>query len=333
MSRTGWAAFAAMSVLWGGSYLLIEIAERGGMSAMWVAWLRVVIAAVVLMALAARAGTLRPLRGRWRGIVGYAVIEVSLPFPLIAAGEVHVASSLTAIIIAAVPLFAALLAIRFDHDERPTPTRAAGLALGFAGVIALVGLDVAGSTAELIGAGAIVIAAVGYACGPLLVKHALAGLDPRAMMGSSLALAALILTAPALLDPPAGHVDAGAIVCVVALGLVCTAAAFVIFAVLIREAGPARATVITYINPVVALGLGVGLEGERPGPGAIAGLVLILAGSWLATAGGEGRRLVRLARSRAGGERPAQAAVPCEDHARRAALSAPERAGDREDPC
>jgi drug/metabolite transporter (DMT)-like permease len=299
MSRTGWAAFAAMSVLWGGSYLLIEIAERGGMSAMWVAWLRVVVAAVVLMALAARAGTLGALRGRWRGIAAYAVIEVSLPFPLIAAGEVHVASSLTAIIIAAVPLFGALLAMRFDHDERPTRTRGAGLALGFAGVVVLVGLDVAGSSAELIGAGAIVLAALGYAIGPMIVKHALAGLDPRAMTGSSLVIAAVILTGPALLDPPAGHVDSGAIVCVVALGLVCTAAAFIIFAVLIREAGPARATVITYVNPVVALGLGVGLESERPGPAAIAGLVLILAGSWLATAGAGGRRLTRRGRGHA----------------------------------
>ncbi len=304
MSRTGWAAFAAMSVLWGGSYLLIEIAERGGMTALWVAWLRVVIAAVVLVALAAGSGparpTLRTLRGRWRGIVGYAVIEVSLPFPLIAAGEVHVASSLTAIIIAAVPLFGALLAMRFDREERPTRTRAAGLGLGFAGVIVLVGLDFAGSTAELIGAGAIVLAAFGYACGPLVVKHALAGLDPRAMMGSSLAVAAVILTPPALLEPPRARVDVGAIVCVVALGLVCTAAAFVIFAVLIREAGPSRATVITYVNPVVALGLGVGLEGERPGPAAIAGLVLILAGSWLATAGAGGRRLTRRPWQRAG---------------------------------
>src|SRR5579875_3887091 len=221
MSRTGWAAFAAMSVLGGGSYLLIEIAERGGMSAGWVAWLRVVIAAAVLMALAARAGTLGALRGHWRGIVGYAIIEVSLPFPLIAAGEVHVASSLTAIIIAAVPLFGALLAMRFDHDERPTATRAAGLGLGFAGVIVLVGLDVAGSAAELLGAGAILLAALGYACGPLLVKHALAGLDPRAMMGSSLAIAALVLTVPALLDPPRGAVDGGAIASVAALGLVC----------------------------------------------------------------------------------------------------------------
>jgi drug/metabolite transporter (DMT)-like permease len=303
MSRTGWAAFAAMSVLWGGSYLLIEIAERGGMSAIWVAWLRVVIAAVVLMALAARAGTLGTLRRRWRGIVAYAVIEVSLPFPLIATGEVHVASSLTAIIIAAVPLFGALLALRFDRDERPTRTRAAGLGLGFAGVVVLVGLDVAGSAAELIGAGAILLAALGYAIGPMLVKHALAGLDPRAMMGSSLAIAAVILTPPALLDRPSGRVDAGAVICVVALGLVCTAAAFVIFAVLIREAGPSRATVITYVNPVVALALGVGLEGERPGPAAFIGLVLILAGSWLATAGAGGRQLPRWAGRQAGSVR------------------------------
>jgi drug/metabolite transporter (DMT)-like permease len=280
-----------MSVLWGGSYLLIEIAERGGMSAIWVAWLRVVIAAVVLMTLAARAGTLGALRGRGRGILAYAVLEISLPFPLIATGEVHVASSLTAIIIAAVPLFGALLALRFDREERPTRIRGAGLGLGFAGVVVLVGLDVAGSAAELLGAGAILLAALGYACGPLIVKHALAGLDPRAMMGSSLTLAAVILTVPALLQTPSQSFDLGAVACVVALGLICTAAAFVIFAVLIREAGPARATVITYVNPVVALGLGVGLEGERPGRGAILGLALILIGSWVATAGaGTGTR-------------------------------------------
>lgn len=295
MTRRAWLAFAAMSVLWGVSYLLIKIAVNGGMPAPDVAWLRVAIAATLLMGLAWRAGTLPSLGGRGRWLLAYAVAEISIPFPLIAAGEVHVASSLTAIIIAAVPLIAALLALRFDHAERPSPVRAAGLALGFCGVIALVGIDVAGSSRELLGVGAILIAAVGYAIGPMLVKHGLGGLDPRALMGASLSLAAIILAPFAAVDTPSRPPSPGAWAAVVTLGVACTALAFVIFTVLIREAGTGRATVITYVNPVIALALGVGLESERPGAGAIVGLVLILVGSGLSTTGrtGGGRGGVR----------------------------------------
>jgi drug/metabolite transporter (DMT)-like permease len=287
MSRRAWLAFAAMSVLWGCSYLLIRIAVRGGMSPADVAWTRVFIAAVLLLVLSWRAGLLGSVRGRWRWLAVYAVVEISIPFPLIAAGEVHVASSLAAILIAAVPLIGAVLALRFDHAERPTRSRAVGLAIGFAGVIALVGVDIAGSGSELVGAGAILVAAVGYAIGPMVVKHRLGGLDPRAMMGVSLAIAAVILAPFAAADGSAGlsSATAGAWASVAALGVFCTALAFVVFAVLIREAGTSRATVITYVNPLVAVVLGVTLEGERPGAGAIAGLLLILAGSWLSTGG------------------------------------------------
>ena len=183
------------------------------------------------------------------------------------------------------PLIQAVIALRFDHSERPTPVRALGLALGFSGVIALVGIDVAGRLPQLLGAGAVLIGAVGYAIGPMIVKHRLGGIDPRAMMGASLAIAAVLLAPLAALDTPARTPTAGALAAVAALGVVCTAAAFVIFAVLIREAGTSRAAVITYVNPVIAVALGVTLLGERPGAGAIAGLLLILAGSWLSTSG------------------------------------------------
>jgi drug/metabolite transporter (DMT)-like permease len=286
VTRRAWAAFAAMSVLWGVSYLLIKIAVDGGVPAPDVAWLRVVIAAALLSALAWRAGTLGSLRGRWRWLLAYAVAEISIPFPLIAAGEVHIASSLAAIIIAAVPLIGAVLALRFDHAERPTGLRGIGLGVGFAGVIALVGIDVAGHGAELLGAAAILTAAVGYAIGPMLVKHRLSGIEPRALMGASLSLAALILLPFAAVDTPRRTPTLGALSAIAALALFCTAAAFVIFTVLIREAGTSRATVITYVNPVIALALGVTLLGERPGAGAVVGLLLILAGSWLSTGGG-----------------------------------------------
>jgi drug/metabolite transporter (DMT)-like permease len=288
MSRRAWFAFAAMSVLWGCSYLLIRIAVRGGMPAADVAWTRVGIAAVILLALSWRAGLLGTVSGRWRWLIVYAVAEIAIPFPLIAAGEVHVASSLAAILIAAVPLIGAVLAMRFDQAERPTRVRAIGLWIGFLGVIALVGVDIAGRGSELLGAGAILIAAVGYAIGPMIVKHRLGGLDPRVMMGASLGVALIILTPFAAADGWAGISSAptiGAWASVAALGVFCTALAFVVFAVLIREAGTSRATVITYVNPVVAVVLGVTLEGERPGGGAIAGLLLILAGSWLSTGG------------------------------------------------
>jgi drug/metabolite transporter (DMT)-like permease len=285
MSRRAWLAFAAMSLIWGVPYLFIKIAVEGGVTPPLLAWGRVTLASVVLLAFAWRAGTLHTVRGRWRWLIAYAVAEVTIPFPLIAAGEQHVASSLAAIIIASVPLIGALLALRFDHSERPTPLRALGLVIGFGGVIALVGIDVAGRADELLGTGAILLAAVGYAIGPMVIKHRLGGLDARAMLGASLGIASLLLAPFAAFDVPGRVPSAGAVAAVVALGLLCTAAAFVVFTLLIREAGTSRATVITYVNPVIAVGLGVALLGEQPGAGAVAGLLLILAGSWLSTGG------------------------------------------------
>ena len=285
MTRRAWLAFAAVSLIWGVPYLLIRVAVRHGVPAPTLAWARVTLAAVVLLALARRAGSLPTLRGRWRWLLAYAVAEVSIPFPLIAAGETRVSSSLAAIVIAAVPLIGAVLAMRFDHSERPTPVRAVGLVVGFGGVVALVGIDVAGSGRALLGTGAILVAAAGYAIGPMLIKHRLADLPAAATMGASLAIAAVLLAPFAALDHPRQVPGAGAIASVVVLGLLCTAAAFVIYTVLIREVGTSRATVITYINPVIAVTLGVTLLGERPGAGAVAGLLLILAGSWLSTDG------------------------------------------------
>src|SRR2546421_6422563 len=285
MSRRAWLAFAGISVIWGIPYLMIRIAVRHGVTPAALAWARVALAAVLLLSLAWRAGTLRSLRGQWRWLLAYAVAEVSIPFPMIAAGEEHVSSSLAAIVIASVPLIGALLALRFDPSERPTPVRALGLLIGFGGVIALVGLDVAGHSGELLGTGAVLLGAVGYAIGPMVIKSGLASLDPRATMGGSLAIAAVLLAPTVALDPPRAMPSAGAIAAVVVLGVVCTAAAFVIYTVLIAEAGPSRATVITDVNPVIAVALGVGLLGERPGARAVAGLLLILAGSWLSTDG------------------------------------------------
>jgi drug/metabolite transporter (DMT)-like permease len=285
VSARAWVAFACMSALWGIPYLFIKLAVDDGVPPAFVAWSRVVLAAVVLLALAWRAGTLAPLRGKGRWLAAYAFLEITIPFPMIAFGEQHVASSLAAIIIASVPLFIALLAIRFDQSERATGRRLVGLFVGLGGVVALVGIDVGGHSDELLGAGAIVLAALGYAAGPMIFKRQLGTLDPRATMGGSLALAALFLTPFAIADPPSTVPSGDGLIAILVLGIFCTAIAFVIFSGLLMEVGAGRAAVITYINPVVAVGLGVAVLGERPGAGAIAGLLLILAGSWLSTDG------------------------------------------------
>jgi drug/metabolite transporter (DMT)-like permease len=285
VSTRAWMIFAAVSTLWGIPYLLIKIAVNGGVTPGLLAWGRITLGALVLLGLARRSGSLRGLSGRWRWLALYAVVEVSIPFPLIAAGEQRISSSLAAIIIATVPLLVALLALRFDPAETASGKRLVGLCTGLLGVIVLVGLDAAGNVRTLLGAVAVLVAAVGYASGPMVFKRHLADLDPRATMGASLAIAAVILTPVAVLDTPARTPSTGGLAAVAVLGLVCTALAFALMAMLISEIGPARAVVITYINPIIAVALGVTVLGEQPGAGAVAGLLLILAGSWLSTDG------------------------------------------------
>jgi drug/metabolite transporter (DMT)-like permease len=284
MSTRAWMLFAAVSVLWGIPYLFIKLAVEE-LSPTMVAFGRVALGFAVLLPYAWYRGALRGLPARWRPMLVYTVVEIVLPWPLIGFGEQRVTSSLAAILIAAVPLIIALLALRFDHDERAEGSRLLGLVLGFAGVVVLLGLDVAGRPGELLGAAAILAAAVGYACGPMIIKHRLSDVDPLGPVTASLGLATLLLAPAALSSAPATTPSADAIVSVVVLGLVCSALGFLLFFALIAEVGPGRATVITYVNPVVATALGVTLLDERVGPTAVAGLLLILAGSWLSTGG------------------------------------------------
>jgi drug/metabolite transporter (DMT)-like permease len=295
VSARAWGLFAAVSTLWGMPYLFIKVAVEDGVPPAFLAWSRVVLGAVLLLALAWHAGLLNSLRGRWRWLSIYAGLEIAIPFPLIAAGEQHISSSLTAILIAAVPLIVALLALRYDHEERATGSRLVGLFIGLGGVVVLMGIDVAGQPDELLGAGAVLLACVGYAAGPMILKRQLGDLDPRATMGASLAVAALLLTPAALIAPPSSAPTTDAWLSIVVLGVFCTAAALVLFGALVTDVGPGRALVLTYVSPVVAVALGMAVLGEQPGAGAVAGLLLILAGSWLST-GGRMPPLAELAR-------------------------------------
>ena len=292
MSARAWAGFFGLSVLWGVPYLFIKVAVDDGVPPLFLAWARVTLGGALLLALAWRAGTLSVTRGRRGWVVVYAFFEICAPFPLIGYGERHVSSSLTAILIAAVPTFVAL--IEWPLGERLTRVRAAGIAIGFAGVVALVGIDIGHDRDELRGAGAILVAALGYSIGPVMYQRRFGGLDERATMGAALAASALVLALPAWLDPP-GHLTGDAVMAIVALGVLCTAGAFALFATLIGAIGAAKTLIITYVAPVVALACGVVFLDETVGAGAVAGLVLILAGSWLSTDGRLPRRRRALA--------------------------------------
>lgn len=274
--------FAAMSVIWGIPYLFIKIAVEHGLDPLLVAWGRVALGALVLLPIAWRTGALKGARRKWRWIVALAVAEIAIPFPLISYGEVHVSSSLAAILIAALPLVVAALTLWIEPEERVSAQRLAGLVCGLVGVVVLMGIDVAGNSKELLGAGCVLAATLGYATGPMIVRHRLAELDPRGISGAALGAGAIML-APSLALLPDAHPTAGALASVAVLGVVCSALALAVFFALIVEAGPTRASVITYINPAVAVLLGVIVLDEHLGAASLGGLALILAGSWVAT--------------------------------------------------
>ena len=283
MSARGWGLFAAVSVIWGMPYLFIKLAVDDGISPGFVAWSRVTLAALLLLPLAWRGGALRGLPLGWLAI--FAGAEIAIPFPLIGFGEQRISSSLAAILIASLPLVVAFLALRFDHSERPTRARLVGMLIGLSGVVALVGIDIGGRGAELVGAGAVLLATVGYAIGPLIIKRQLSEVDPLGPVTAAMGIASIMLLPFGVADFPLHEASGQGLASLAVLGVVCSALAFIAYFRLVAEVGASRATVITYVNPVVALGLGVAILGEEVTAGAVAGLLLILAGSWLSTDG------------------------------------------------
>jgi drug/metabolite transporter (DMT)-like permease len=286
MSRRGWILFGSVSLIWGVPYLFIKVALEDGASPLLVAWGRVTLGAALLIPIAWRLGYLNGLRGKAGALVAFSIAECGLPWWLIPLGERHVSSSLAAILIASLPIATALFALRLDRSERVDGLRMIGLLIGLGGVIMLLGLDVGGSTDELLGALAILGATACYAVGIFIVRRSLADVNPVGAVAVALAIAAVMLAPAGITSLSAWEPGAGAVASIGVLGVVCSAIALIAYFGLIVEVGATRASVITYVNPAVAVALGVILLGESLTAAAVAGLLLILAGSWLATGGG-----------------------------------------------
>jgi drug/metabolite transporter (DMT)-like permease len=280
MSRRGWVLFIAMCFIWGIPYLLIKVAVSD-LSPVTLVFFRTVIGAAILLPIAVARGSLAPLLPHWRWIVLYTVVEVALPWVLLAHAEVRLSSSLTGLLIAATPFVSVVLGLLTRADERTDARRLIGLAVGFLGVAALVGLNVSGG--DLVAAGEVGLVAIGYALGPLIVSRRLSKAPGIGVVAVSLVLPAIAYAPFGLTNLPAAFPPPQVLLSVALLGLVCTALAFLLFFALIGEIGPVRATVITYVNPAVALALGVALLGEPLTIGAGVGFALILVGLFLAT--------------------------------------------------
>ncbi len=284
MDRRSWTLLLILGAIWGASYMFIAIGLRD-LSPSMVAFIRVALAALVLLPLAWMQGALGGVRGivGWLALVG--AVQVAGPFVLIGAGEEEISSGLAGILVAAAPLFTALLAIWVDHEERSSGLRLVGIGVGLSGVALLLGVDLGGGGAELVGGLLVVLAALGYAIGGFLVKHRLSGVAPLGMSAAVMLASALFLLPAALLTAPEETPGLGPLAAVAVLGVLGTGIAFVIFYGLIASIGPARAFLVTYIAPGFAVVYGATLLSEEVTVATIAGLALILAGSWLAAEG------------------------------------------------
>lgn len=284
MTLRSWIAFVALCVIWGIPYFFIKLALEG-FSPAWVACGRLALGASVLLPIAWQRGMLRPVLAHKRAVVAFALVELVGPFLLIAVGERYISSSLTGILIAAVPLAVIVLSPLFGLDARLGTRRLSGLLLGFIGVVALLGLDLRNEPSQWIGVGCVAISMLGYAAGSLIVQRHLHAVDELGAVAVSLAVSTIVLLPVALLSNPIAQPSFEAWMAMFVLGAVCTAFGLLLYVYLIGAAGAARATVVTYINPALAALLGVLLLDEHFGLGSILGLILILCGSWLATSG------------------------------------------------
>ncbi len=298
MSRRGWVLFLSMAVIWGIPYLLIKVAVDE-ISPSTLVLARCTLAAALLLPLALARGQLRSLWPKWLPLVAFALVEICVPWVLLGFAEQRLSSSLTGLLIASVPLVGALL-VGFDPArDRLDARRYAGLFVGMAGVGALVGFEVGVGDGRAVVAVAMV--AICYAVGPLILVRYLSDLPALGVMAAALTLSALLYVPTGVAQAPDSWPSAEAIASVVALAVVCTALAFLLFFRLITEVGPTRATVITYLNPAVALLLGVVVLDESFTVATAIGFMLILVGSVLAT--GRSRSAAHVPSAREDGDR------------------------------
>src|SRR3954453_5590969 len=277
---------AALAALWGASYLFIKIA-LDDLSPVALVFVRTALGALVLIPVALRRGAFRAARAHLGTLAFIAAVQIAGPFLLITAGEQHITSSMAGILVASAPIWTAILAALFVPEERLPPLGLAGGAVGTGGVALLFGIDLGGGDA-LLGGALILLASLGYAIGALVAKRRLSDVPAVGLVASIMSLSALCLVPALPFATPSHAPGLDTVAALVALGAGGTGIAFLIFYVLSADVGPSRASIVAYIAPGFSVVYGVTLLDESFTLATAGGLLLILAGSWVAADGRPG---------------------------------------------
>lgn len=280
MSGRGWVYFALLCVVWGIPYVLIKVAVQE-VPAPVIVFARTAVGAAILLPLAVRGGGLRAVRGHLGGLVAFAVVEIIGPWWLLSDAERRIPSSLAGLLVAAVPIIAAVLAMATGARRQVGLLPWIGLFVGFAGVVVLSAPDLGGG--DGVSVLEVLLVATGYATGPIIVERRLRDVPSLTVTSVCLGIAAIVYVPLAILSWPDHLPSVRAFGALAGLAVVCTAAGFVLLFELVRRVGGARAVVFTYVNPAVAVLAGVLVLGERFQPSMAIAFVLILGGSVLAT--------------------------------------------------
>jgi drug/metabolite transporter (DMT)-like permease len=281
VNQRSWVLFGLMGVIWGVPYLFIKVAVDY-MPPPVVVFGRTSIAVIPLLVVATRARAIRPALTRWRPLLAFAALEMAIPWFLLTDAERHLPSGLTGLLIACVPIVGALVAFLLGDRTALAPRRVLGIVVGLGGVALLVTTDLSGE-APWWSIVEVLLVCVGYATAPFIASHQLADVPDLGVVALSLSAVAIVYAPIAWATWPDDPPPARAWAAVVALALLCTAIAFVVFFRLIAAVGPARATLITFINPAVAVAVGAIFLDEQITLATVGGFVLVLAGCWLAT--------------------------------------------------
>ena len=283
MSTQAWVLFAAMSIIWGLPYLFIKVAVAEVDPATLV-FARTTLALVVLLPLAIHGGALRAAARHWRPAAIFAVLEMGIPWLLLSHAETRISSALAGLLLAAVPIIGAIVTAFLGDRHNIAPVRVIGMVLGLVGVGALVGVDATGGHLDWLSVAEMLTVAACYAIAPIIIDRQ----DNPAPALGTITLSILLVSVaylpfglPGLVS--AWPLQADTVGSLLVLGLICTALAFILFFRLIAAAGPVRAVVITFINPAVAIVLGVLILSEQVTTGMLVGFPLVILGSILAT--------------------------------------------------
>ena len=281
-AEMAWALFAAMSVIWGIPYLFIKVAVAE-LSPAAVAGGRTLLAALVLLPLAARQDALRPALRAWPWVVAFGLLEMAGPWLLLGDAESRVSSGFAGLMIATVPIIGVLVARLRGEPHAFARTRLLGLVTGIVGVAALVGIDSLSGHIDGLSVVELLLVAIGYAVAPVIATTRLGGVPSIGVIAISVTMVATLYLPWTAIEFAADWPSPGVTASIATLGLVCTALAFVLFFRLIAEVGPVRATVITFLNPAVAIALGILVLGEPLTAGIALGFPLVLLGAFCAT--------------------------------------------------